>query len=193
MWDLQEKGLYRGKADNKMSLPQCSRSKDIIEPMLKPQWWVDCQDMAAHACAAVREKRLEVLPSEFESVWFRCAPVCFSLCLCSMQDRTHVAYVRSCGWLGGARVLGLGALSSASPSASVACECPSAWLRCAQRHPCATWHHASLLEVLLCVVPICLSRKLADERAGLLMHCSKCKAASITRSFQLEVDGDCHI
>ena len=34
---LQEKGLHRGKEDNKMSLPLCSRSKDVIEPLLKPQ------------------------------------------------------------------------------------------------------------------------------------------------------------
>jgi valyl-tRNA synthetase len=54
-----------------MSLPLCSRSKDIIEPMLKPQWWVNCQDMAAEACAAARDGRLQILPQEFEAVWFR--------------------------------------------------------------------------------------------------------------------------
>lgn len=30
-------GLLRGKADNAMRLGLCSRSKDVIEPMLKPQ------------------------------------------------------------------------------------------------------------------------------------------------------------
>eukprot|EP00892_Ulva_mutabilis_P005873 jgi/Ulvmu1/3658/UM017_0072.1 len=68
---LQEKGLYRGKADNKMALPQCSRSKDIIEPMLKPQWWVDCQEMGAAACTAARDGSLQILPSDFEATWFR--------------------------------------------------------------------------------------------------------------------------
>lgn len=68
---MQEKGLYRGKADNKMSLPICSRSKDVIEPLLKPQWWVDCSKMAADAAAAVRSKDLEILPPDFEPVWFR--------------------------------------------------------------------------------------------------------------------------
>jgi valyl-tRNA synthetase len=29
--------LLRGKADNAMRLGLCSRSKDVIEPMLKPQ------------------------------------------------------------------------------------------------------------------------------------------------------------
>ena len=37
---LQSKGLFRGTADNAMRLGLCSRSKDVIEPVLKPQWWV---------------------------------------------------------------------------------------------------------------------------------------------------------
>ena len=35
---LQGLGLYRGKEANKMRLGLCSRSGDIIEPMLTPQW-----------------------------------------------------------------------------------------------------------------------------------------------------------
>ena len=38
---LKEKGLFRGEADNAMAIPKCSRTGDIIEPILKPQWWVD--------------------------------------------------------------------------------------------------------------------------------------------------------
>lgn len=68
---LKEKGLFRGVADNPMRLGLCSRSKDVIEPVLKPQWWVNCGDMAAEACAAVRDGRLEIIPSEFEATWFR--------------------------------------------------------------------------------------------------------------------------
>lgn len=34
---LKEQGLFRGKAANEMRLGVCSRSKDVIEPMLKPQ------------------------------------------------------------------------------------------------------------------------------------------------------------
>lgn len=37
---LESKGLFRGHADNPMRLGLCSRSKDVIEPVLKPQWWV---------------------------------------------------------------------------------------------------------------------------------------------------------
>ncbi len=49
------------------------RSKDVIEPVLKPQWWVSCQGMAAEACEAVRDGRLEIIPKDFEATWFRWA------------------------------------------------------------------------------------------------------------------------
>ena len=68
---LDAAGLYRGKADNPMRLGLCSRSKDVIEPMLKPQWWVNCQAMAAAACEAARDGSLEILPQFMEPTWFR--------------------------------------------------------------------------------------------------------------------------
>lgn len=67
---LEEKGLLRGKEDNKMRLGICSRSGDVIEPMLKPQWWVDCKDMAARACDAVRSGDLEIIPEFHKDTWF---------------------------------------------------------------------------------------------------------------------------
>ncbi|EIE18923.1 putative valyl tRNA synthetase [Coccomyxa subellipsoidea C-169] len=68
---LKEKGLYRGEAGNAMRLGLCSRSKDVIEPVLKPQWWVSCKGMADDACAAVRDGRISILPDEFKATWFR--------------------------------------------------------------------------------------------------------------------------
>lgn len=68
---LKEIGLYRGVEDNPMRLGICSRSKDVIEPVLKPQWWVNCSDMAADACDLVRKKELEIIPEEYEATWFR--------------------------------------------------------------------------------------------------------------------------
>ena len=68
---LEAKGLFRGKTANPMRLGLCSRTKDVIEPMLKPQWWVDCKEMAAGACASVRDGSLKIVPSEFEATWFR--------------------------------------------------------------------------------------------------------------------------
>ena len=36
---LTEKGLYRETKDNPMVVPVCNRSKDIVEPIIKPQWY----------------------------------------------------------------------------------------------------------------------------------------------------------
>lgn len=35
---LKEKKLYRETRNNPMVVPVCSRSKDIVEPLIKPQW-----------------------------------------------------------------------------------------------------------------------------------------------------------
>ena len=57
---LTEKGLFRGRKGNPgMQLAIGIRSGDVIEPMLKPQWWVDTKDMAAKAMAAVKDKDSE--------------------------------------------------------------------------------------------------------------------------------------
>ncbi len=46
---LKAKDLYRGTADHAMVVPMCSRSKDIVEPLIKPQWYVNCTEMSAKA------------------------------------------------------------------------------------------------------------------------------------------------
>lgn len=35
---LEKLNLYRETKDHAMVVPLCSRSKDVVEPMLKPQW-----------------------------------------------------------------------------------------------------------------------------------------------------------
>lgn len=51
---LKELGLYVETKDNPMSVPLCSKSKDIIEPLMKPQWWVRQQDLADAGIAVSR-------------------------------------------------------------------------------------------------------------------------------------------
>lgn len=46
---LVEKRLFRGRKAHAMSLPVCSRSGDIIEPLLRNQWFVRCDVMAKKA------------------------------------------------------------------------------------------------------------------------------------------------
>ncbi len=82
---LDSKGLFRGTADNKMSLGLCSRSKDVIEPLMRPQWWVDCKQMAAASCDAVRTGDLQILPAECETTWFRRVQPAFRTVQCTFH------------------------------------------------------------------------------------------------------------
>uniref|UniRef100_A0AAZ3R9P3 Valine--tRNA ligase, mitochondrial n=1 Tax=Oncorhynchus tshawytscha TaxID=74940 RepID=A0AAZ3R9P3_ONCTS len=63
---LTEKMLFRGKRDHAMSLPVCSRSGDVIEPLLKKQWFVRCGEMAQRA---VDEGQLEIIPHFYNKTW----------------------------------------------------------------------------------------------------------------------------
>ncbi|KAF0714051.1 Aste57867_4065 [Aphanomyces stellatus] len=63
--------LFHGKVDNKMRLGICQRSGDVVEPLVKPQWFVNCEQMAQDAMAAVRNKELTILPEHHEKTWFR--------------------------------------------------------------------------------------------------------------------------
>eukprot|EP00096_Caligus_rogercresseyi_P012501 TRINITY_DN5251_c0_g1_i1.p1 TRINITY_DN5251_c0_g1~~TRINITY_DN5251_c0_g1_i1.p1 ORF type:complete len:1155 (+),score=367.54 TRINITY_DN5251_c0_g1_i1:65-3466(+) len=68
---LKKKGLYKETKDNPMVVPLCSRSKDIIEPLTKPQWYVKSDDMAAKAMEAVKKGDLKIIPNVFEKTWFQ--------------------------------------------------------------------------------------------------------------------------
>lgn len=66
---LKELGLYRDTKNNPMVVPMCSRSKDIIEPMIKPQWYVKSDEMAANAIEAVRSGELKIIPDMHTKLW----------------------------------------------------------------------------------------------------------------------------
>jgi valyl-tRNA synthetase len=56
---MKEIGCYRDTKPNPgQKLPLSQRTGDVIEPMLKPQWWVDSKDMATKAADAVRAPAL---------------------------------------------------------------------------------------------------------------------------------------
>lgn len=47
-----------------------SRSKDVVEPLLKPQWYVRCDTMAWGAAEAVRRGDLRIVPDFHLKTWF---------------------------------------------------------------------------------------------------------------------------
>ncbi|KAI9316519.1 tRNA synthetases class I-domain-containing protein [Dichotomocladium elegans] len=69
--DLKAKGLFVGVKENPMAVPVCSKSGDIIEPLMKPQWWVNCKPMADAAMEAVTKGDLKIAPKVSEADWFR--------------------------------------------------------------------------------------------------------------------------
>ncbi len=68
---MKEIGLLKDKKNNKMRLGLCSRSKDIIEPVIKPQWYVDCSEISKKMVDAVKTKELKIIPVEEEETWYR--------------------------------------------------------------------------------------------------------------------------
>ncbi|EJD75424.1 valyl-tRNA synthetase [Loa loa] len=66
---LKKKGLFRGQSDNPMVVPLCSRTKDIVEPILKPQWYVKCDQMAQRAIKAIEEGHLKIIPDFHVTAW----------------------------------------------------------------------------------------------------------------------------
>lgn len=66
---LESLGLFRGSRDHTMTLPICSRSGDVVEPMLRKQWFLDCGHMSSQAIDVVAEGKLEFQPSFHAKVW----------------------------------------------------------------------------------------------------------------------------
>ena len=53
------------------TLPFCSRSGDLIEPMIKPQWWLNCTNMAKMAINAVKTNEIQLIPEEMKTIWYK--------------------------------------------------------------------------------------------------------------------------
>lgn len=68
---LKEKDLYVKWDHNKMNVPICGKSKDIIEPLMKPQWWMRMRELADAAIKAVKDGEIKIRPESAEKNYFR--------------------------------------------------------------------------------------------------------------------------
>ena len=68
--ELTKLGLYIETKDNAMSVPFCVKSKDVIEPLMKPQWWVRQKALADAAMEAVRNGDIKIRPATSEREFF---------------------------------------------------------------------------------------------------------------------------
>ena len=76
---LKEKGLYRETREHTMVVPICSRSKDIVEPLIKPQWYVRCTEMA--------QKAVEVRSLRMGGFWIHITSIQSTVvCVCCSVD-----------------------------------------------------------------------------------------------------------
>lgn len=60
--ELTKLGLFVKKEPNPMKIPLCEKSKDVIEPIIKPQWWVQMKDMADAALKVVETGEVKIAP-----------------------------------------------------------------------------------------------------------------------------------
>ena len=67
--ELKKIGQFKDKKPNKMVIQLCYKTGDVIEPMLKPQWWVDCKDVAKKGLEAVRTNKLKIVPDFHKVTW----------------------------------------------------------------------------------------------------------------------------
>ncbi|KAI6244028.1 Valyl-tRNA synthetase [Aphelenchoides fujianensis] len=67
--ELKALGLLKETRNNPMVVPVCSRSKDIIEPAVKTQWFIKCEHMAKRALDAVANGDLRIIPESHVKIW----------------------------------------------------------------------------------------------------------------------------
>ena len=67
---LKGKGDYIETKDNPMTVPICSRSGDVIEPVMKPQWWVNSSKLAQESLEVIKEQGLKIEPVRSEKEFY---------------------------------------------------------------------------------------------------------------------------
>ncbi|KAL5421761.1 hypothetical protein PMIN04_005280 [Paraphaeosphaeria minitans] len=67
--ELTKLGLFVKKQDNPMKVPLCSKSKDVIEPLMKPQWWMKMEGLAKPAVEAVERGDIKIRPANSEKIY----------------------------------------------------------------------------------------------------------------------------
>lgn len=70
MTDLAKLGSLISVKDHEMEIPRCSRTGDVIELLLKDQWFIRCKDMGTRALQAVENESLKFDPPFYNKTWF---------------------------------------------------------------------------------------------------------------------------
>lgn len=62
---LEERGLARGSTPHSIAYARCQRSKDVLEPIASPQWYVTMKPLAERATKAVHAGQCTFTPAEW--------------------------------------------------------------------------------------------------------------------------------
>lgn len=66
---LKSKKLWRYCSNHEMVLPICSRTGDVIEPVLKEQWFADSAKLFKICDDAVKSNDLKIMPKMRTNLW----------------------------------------------------------------------------------------------------------------------------
>ncbi|KAF2969804.1 hypothetical protein GQX73_g3755 [Xylaria multiplex] len=69
--ELTKLGLFVKKESHAMTIPLCEKTRDVIEPLMKKQWWVKMADMAAEGLKVVEDGRIKIAPESAEKSYQR--------------------------------------------------------------------------------------------------------------------------
>ncbi|KAH6641534.1 tRNA synthetases class I-domain-containing protein [Chaetomium tenue] len=69
--ELRRLGLWVGEEANPMTVRVCSKSRDVIEPVVKPQWWMSMKELAGPAMEAVRKGDITIRPETASRSYFQ--------------------------------------------------------------------------------------------------------------------------
>jgi valyl-tRNA synthetase len=67
--DLEAAGLAISTAPHTMRVPRSQRGGEVVEPLVREQWFVRMEPLAEPALAAVRDGSLRLVPSRFNAVY----------------------------------------------------------------------------------------------------------------------------
>ncbi len=68
---MEELGLLEKIEDYTIQTPISDRSREVIEPLLSEQWFVDMKPLAAPAIQAVKEKLIRFIPERFADIYLQ--------------------------------------------------------------------------------------------------------------------------
>lgn len=78
---LEETGMFAGTSEHPMKIGVCSRSGDILEPMVMPQWFIKCKGMADLANSSIISGDLSIQPSFHVDTWNHFMNNCQDWCI----------------------------------------------------------------------------------------------------------------